>query len=234
MKKIIIILLLLTLTYSIVNIIIWNNDNIKTQEIITQINNKINPSNTKRILDINYLINKNTDTVAYIIVNNTNISYPILKTTNNSFYLNHSFDKTYSNSGWVFMDYKNNNFNDQNTVIYAHARLDGTMFGTLKNVLKKNWYNNKDNHIITIITKDKTIYYQVFSTYTIDTEDYYIQTSFKDKNEYSIFLNTIQNRSIYNYNLKLNTNDKILTLSSCYTNNKKVVLHAKLIQIKID
>ena len=36
----------------------------------------------------------------------------------------------------------------KNNIIYAHARKDKTMFGTLKNTLKKDWYDNKNNHII--------------------------------------------------------------------------------------
>ena len=95
------------------------------------------------------------------------------------------------------------------------------------NTIKKNWYINKDNHIVTLITKDKTFQYQVFSTYIIDTENYYITTHFNNDLDYQTFINTISKRSIYNYKVKLNTTDKILTLSSCYSNNKKIVLHAK-------
>ena len=227
MKKILLILILI-LAYSLFNILIWFKDNNHTKELIEEINNGIIPSNNEKIININYLIHKNKDTVGYIIVNNTNISYPFLKTSNNSFYLNHSFDKTVSNSGWLFMDYRNNkNLNNKNTIIYAHARKDLSMFGTLKNTIKKYWYNNKDNHIIKVITKDNNYLYQVFSTYTIENESYYITTDFKSDKEYKNFLDTIKQRSIYNYKIKLNTNDRILTLSSCYSNNKKIVLHAK-------
>jgi len=215
------------LIYSLLNIALWIKDNNKTEELITEINKEYNPSTKDKILDLSYLKKINKDTVGYIIVKNTNISYPFVQAKDNSYYLNHSFDKTYSNAGWLFMDYKNNNFNDQNTIIYAHARIDGTMFGTLKNTIKKNWYKNKDNHIITIILNDKTIHYKVFSSYTIETEDYYITTNFDNENDYSLFLKTIQKRSVYNYNVNLNVNDKILTLSSCYSNSKKIVVHAK-------
>jgi sortase B len=86
---------------------------------------------------------------------------------------------------------------------------------------------NKSNHLITIITKNNTYYYQIFSSYIINNENYYITTDFKDDKEYINFLNIINKRSIYNYNVKLNSQDKILTLSSCYNNNKKIVVHAK-------
>ena len=38
------------------------------------------------------------------------------------------------------------------------------------------------------------------------------------------------NRSSYDFNTKINSNDKILTLSTCYNDSDKVVLHAKLIK----
>ena len=84
---------------------------------------------------------QNKDTVAFIKVNGTNINYPVVQTTDNSFYLNHSFDKNYNSAGWVFLDYRNdiNNLND-NTIIYAHSMLNNTMFGSLKNILNNNWF----------------------------------------------------------------------------------------------
>ena len=57
---------------------------------------------------------KNPDTVGWIKVDNTNINYPYVQTTDNSFYLNHSFDKSYNEAGWVFLDYRNNNNLDNN------------------------------------------------------------------------------------------------------------------------
>ena len=137
MKKIILLLSIILFFYCLLNIIIWHIDNKHTKDIIIEINKGIIPNNNERIIDLNYYIKMNKDTIGFLIVKNTNIKYPFVQTNNNSYYLNHSFDKTQSNSGWLFMDYKNN-FDDKNIVIYAHARKDGSMFGTLKNTIKKN------------------------------------------------------------------------------------------------
>ena len=48
--------------------------------------------------------------------------------------------------------------------------------------------------------------------------------------EYQLFLNTLQKRSAYNFNTSLNETDRILTLSTCYNEKEKVVMHAKLIK----
>ena len=130
------------------------------------------------------------------------------------------------------MDYRNKlDGTDKNIVIFGHNTRDGSMFGTLINTLKKEWYEKEDNHIIVLVTEEKTYKYQVFSTYSIVPEDYYIKTSFNNKWEYSRFVQKIKERSIYDYGVKVDRYDKILTLSSCIgEGEKRVVLHAKLLK----
>lgn len=174
---------------------------------------------------------KNPDTVAYLKVNNTNIDYIVVKGQDNSYYLNHNFNKEYNISGWVFTDYRNKiDSNDKNLVVFAHDTKDGSMFGSLKNILKENWYTNKDNQVIDFVTEDGLLRYQVFSVYKINNEDYYINVIFLE-NEFSDFVNTIKSRSIYNFNVDVAENDNILTLSTCSDGGlKRIVLHAKLIK----
>ena len=182
-------------------------------------------------VDFNELEKKNSDTVAWINVNNTNINYPIVQTNNNDYYLNRSYDKTWNDAGWVFMDYRNNNnLNDKNTIIYAHSRLDKTMFGSLSKVLKNDWYKNKDNHIIKMSTPTENSLWQIFSVYKIEEETYYITTDFENDNTYMEFLNTIKDRSKYNFNVTLNSSDSIITLSTCYSETERTVVHAKKIK----
>lgn len=50
------------------------------------------------------------------------------------------------------------------------------MFGTLKNILNKDWYENEENHKVILVTEKGTYYYQVFSIYSRKPEDYYINT----------------------------------------------------------
>lgn len=130
------------------------------------------------------------------------------------------------------MDYRNNVDNlSNNTILYAHGRLDKTMFGSLKDVLSDEWLNNKDNYVVRLSSVNYNTLWQVFSVYTIKEESYYITTSFNNNMEYSKFIDTLSKRSFHKFNVDVNDKDKILTLSSCYNNNgERVVLHAKLIK----
>lgn len=239
--KTLMIIFVIGIIISLVNIIIWYFQNKENNDIKEELNNLVeivDNNNNDDTIDNKYNINfkelkeKNSDTVAYLSVNNTNINYVVVKGNDNSYYLKHNFNKNYNRSGWIFMDYHNKfDGSDKNIVIYGHNTRDGSMFGTLRNVIKNNWYSNKDNHIITLISEKETLYYQVFSTYSIKVEDYYINTKFKDDNEFDKFVKTLKKRSVYDYKTEVNGSDSILTLSTCTGNGtKRMVLHAKKIE----
>ena len=246
------------LIYSIVNIKNWKKDNDSTEEEINSIyktvsvdevsdGETVNSKNQKKesiywsyikmnmiTVDFTDLIKQNKDTKGWIQVNGTNINYPFVQSNDNAYYLNHSFNKKKNEAGWVFLDYRNDINNlSKNNIIYAHSRLDKTMFGSLKNILKSNWYNDTDNHIIKLSTETENTLWQVFSVYDIKTENYYITTDFKNDEEFQKFINTISSRSKLKFDATVDVNDTILTLSTCYKTDEKVVLHAKLIKKEV-
>lgn len=251
-------ILFITLNISIYNIIKWKLDSNKTNEEINTIQENTNIEEVKdnkgteiikqaekipkenpywdyikmNMIDVNFnnLKKINSDVVGWIKVNGTNINYPFVQSKDNKYYLTHSFSKSYNNAGWVFLDYRNNNINNRNTIIYAHGRTDKTMFGTLRKVLNNGWINNTNNYVIKISTEKENSLWQIFSIYHIPTTNDYLQTEFKDKREYQRFLNILKNRSNHNFNTSITSNDTILTLSTCYNDSEKMVVHAKLIK----
>lgn len=251
-------ILFITLNISIYNIIKWKLDSNKTNEEINTIQENTNIEEVKdnkgteiikqakkipkenpywdyikmNMIDVNFdnLKKINSDVVGWIKVNGTNINYPFVQSKDNKYYLTHSFSKSYNNAGLVFLDYRNNNINNRNTIIYAHGRTDKTMFGTLRKVLNNGWINNTNNYVIKISTEKENSLWQIFSIYHIPTTNDYLQTEFKDEREYQRFLNILKNRSNHNFNTSITSNDTILTLSTCYNDSEKMVVHAKLIK----
>ena len=238
-------------------IIDWEKDNKKINKIekeieedvvVKEIKDKgesINPPDDKNSdywyyinfpfndVDFTELIKKNSDTVGFINVRGTNINYPIVQASDNDYYLNHAFDKSYNEAGWVYMDYRNNNFTDFNTIIYGHGRLNKTVFGSLKNVLDEKWQNNRDNYIVTISSLTTNYVYQIFSLYTIPSETYYIQTKFANDFRKNKWITEMNNRNIAPINSPANINDKVITLSTSQNNDGgRIVVHAKLIKIQ--
>ena len=244
---------------SIVNILKWTIDNKKTDkqtEIITNIKvieEVTDDENTEIIeqpitidknapywnfikmnlidADFNELKQINKEVRGWIQVNGTNINYPYVQASDNDFYLNHSFDKSSNGAGWIFMDYRNNPQEfDKNTIIYGHGRSNTSMFGTLKNILKSSWFKDSNNYVIKLATEQENSLWEVFSVYKIPTTSDYLQIKFSSDEEFQNFANKLIERSSYNFNTPVNSTDKIITLSTCWNNEEKVVMHAKLIK----
>lgn len=185
-------------------------------------------------VNLNYYIQKNSETVAWLQVNGTKVNYPVVQHSDNTFYLEHDFYQRKTTNGWIFGDYRNNfeNFNN-NTIIYGHNLINNTMFGSIPDLLNNQWFSNKNNHYIKLSTKNTNSIWQIFSIYKIEPTTDYLQAKFNSTTAYQEFLNTIKNRSVYDFNLELNYTDKIITLSTCDDiGTKRVVVHAKLINIE--
>ena len=182
-------------------------------------------------IDFPALLARNSDTVGWIEVSNTDVSYPIVQAKDNEYYLTHSFRKTENGAGWIYLDYRSSlNEPDRNTIIYGHNRRDGTMFTTLKKLLRNDWTPN-DAPKITIATPDSQSAWQVFSAYTYEPEMYYLTTDFATTEDFKIFVETIKKRSSFNLDVPITNMDKVLTLSTCDDGAKqRIVVHAKLIQ----
>jgi sortase B len=197
--------------------------NIETNAVVEYLN-----------IDLSQYINQNTDTVAWLQVNGTNINYPVVQHDNNEYYLDHDFYKRKTNIGWVFADYRNN-FNelDNNTILYAHNLINRTMFGQLPYLTGNNWLSNPNNFYIKLSTRKENTIWQIFSVYKIEPTIDYLQVRFYSAENYQKFLNTIKNRSSHNFNVDVTYKDKIITLSTCDdTGTKRVVVHGKLISLE--
>ncbi len=176
------------------------------------------------------LTSKNSDTVAWLKVNNTKVDTAIVQADDNKFYLNHDFDKDWNSLGWAFADYRNN-FPDLslNTILYGHTYKRTLVFSSLINVLSKDWLNNEENYYIEFTTSKAKSIFKIFSIYTIKKTNDYLDTDFTEE-EYNEFINLVKGRSIRDFNTDVVYGDKILTLSTCYNTSKyRLVIHAKLI-----
>ena len=183
-------------------------------------------------VDFADLIKKNSETVGWLKVNNTNVNYSVVQHNDNEYYLKHDFNQRYNINGWVYADYRDNfeRFGT-NTIIYAHNMTNRTMFGSLVWVLKDSWYKNTENQFIKVSTPTSNTVWKIFSIYTVKPEVFYLKTYFDTEEEHKSFLETIKGRSIYNFDEEITTDNKVLTLSTCTDDGtKRIVIHSKLIK----
>ncbi len=237
-----IIISLITIVWSSYSIITWYLENKKNSAVIEDVRSSISFEETvvvvdeetkeeTKAIDFSELLNKNSDTVGWIKVNNSNIDYPVVQSTDNNYYLTHSFNKSYNSAGWIFADYRNKfDGKDKNIILYGHHRKDGSMFASVANALDESWCKNKENQVVTFYTPKGTFKYQIFSSYRIPAETYYTTTYFSSDDNYLNFLKELERRSVYDYNVDLNKKQPIITFSTCgATSSTRIVIHAQKI-----
>lgn len=222
------------------NLNVQNDTYVEPNDETISSENQINSNETEETIinekkykiDFEYLKSQNSDIIGWIKVEGTKIEYPVVKTSDNNFYINHNFYKNKSKSGWIFADYRNKlNGNDKNIIIYGHNMRNDSMFGTLEKVLTSSWYEKEENRNVVFITENEYSIYRVFSIYQTKTlsDSYYVTTDFYDL-EYEEFIVNLKNRSIVNFEERVDTN-QILTLSTCTDDSKnRIVLHAQKIE----
>ena len=178
----------------------------------------------------NNLYDKYEDYRGWIKVDNTNIDYPIVQGKDNSFYLDKDINKNYVSSGSIFMNYLNNGFNDENTVLFGHHMRNKTMFAQLTKFKDKDFFNQ--NNLIKIEDENNTYTYEVFSVYVADLNNKdYLKVNFNNEQDKENYINYIKNRSLYKKDIEVNSSDDIITLYTCSYefDDARTIVHGKLI-----
>ena len=164
----------------------------------------------------------NRDFVGWIRVDNADVNYPIMQTTNNEYYLTHTYKRQNNTRGSIYMDYRNNkNLQDRLTIIYGHNPHDGTMLHTFVDKYKD--YNFwKNNRYIYINSLNHQYIYEVFCAMVVNVEDqdaddyfYYLYTNLPSDEDFLNFIAACNSRSMYQTDLEITPNDKIVTISTC-------------------
>lgn len=176
---------------------------------------KLTPEEARKA-DFEKLFRINPDVKGWIKIASLGISYPIVQYKNNDYYLNKDIYRKKNVSGSIFIDYRNNPFEDTNTIIYGHNMKNDSMFGKLDMIREGIVGKNVE---IVILTSDATYRYDVFSAYEIKPEEFDINASLK----------SILNKSEIDFEKPIRKEDKYITLFTCTDSaEKRTVVHAYL------
>ena len=182
-------------------------------------------------VDVTALREVNRDIIGWLLVDDTDISYPILHTTDNVKYLTTAYDGTRSNSGSIFMNaYNAADFSDQNTLIYGHHMRDKSMFGKLMEFEDPDFLNN--HRTFTIYTDTRTLKYDIFAAYVTYSASFVYTDHFDYTWDYYNYIEKSLKSSIADMGVSVTTDDKIVTLSTCTSRGNRAerfVVQGKLV-----
>lgn len=158
---------------------------------------------------------ENPDIVGYIQIPNTNISYPVVQTGNNEFYLYHDLRWNRSLHGSIFLDYENNLYElwDDNTIIYGHNMRDGSMFHNIRHYFREDFFRNH-SYILLDTPHEETVW-DVFSFFRTHIRFCYLTTNWSNAVDFFNFMVELQDMSLHSTDIVISPNDQILILSTC-------------------
>ncbi len=185
----------------------------------------------KNPIDFEELKEINPDIVAWLKVRAIDMSYPVVQGEDNDYYLHHTFENEEVFSGCLFVNCDNkDDFTDQNTIIYGHNMKDGSMFATLKKFQDEETFDK--SKYFWIFTEDLIFQYRIFSARVVSWEGDTYRTTFSEKKFSELIEASIEDSVVDNAGVKVDTDDKIVTLSTCTGDDEtRFVVVGKLTQI---
>ena len=182
-------------------------------------------------LGVEYLRGLYSDTYAYIVIDGTDVSYPVMRAKNNEFYLNRAYTGEYSPIGSVFADHrcKDRPEDNYNTVLYAHNLAYGGMFHAVEEMCRDR--ELFENALVRLYTADCEYVYKLVAVYETVSDGDYFETEFADGAEFAGFKDSVISKSAHKTDTQ-DTDGVMLTLSTCTNRQQsgRYALHAILVE----
>lgn len=203
------------------------NSNMEEYKNDTSAETQITSSLPENPINFDKLKATNEDVYAWINIPDTNIDYAVVQSSadkDDLFYLDHNIDGNYEFAGMIFSQKHNSlDFTDPVTVLYGHNMKNGSMFSDLHKFENTDFFNEHDS--IYIYTPGHIFTYTVVSAYVYDDRHILNTFDFSKKKDLKEYINSLTepHAMVCNVrdNISVSVNDRILTLSTCTSNDSQ-------------
>lgn len=181
-------------------------------------------------IDLKSLQEVNPEVIGWVLIPDTEISYPLMQHENNDYYLNHTWKNSGNFMGSIFIDSQNAaDFSDFNTILYGHSMNDGSMFGMLDNYSDPEFLQAHPSIYIMI---ESGIYkYDIFAVHRAGMKTIAFGMKMNTEKKRQEFIDFALDYSEYDTGIVPTTDSKMLTLATCSYSRHKVRL---VVQATID
>lgn len=176
---------------------------------------------------------ENPDVVAWLLVPNTLINYPVVQGDDNQYYLEHSWQGKKNVSGSIFLEATNSaDLKDFRSILYGHSMADSTMFGSLHRYSQQQYW--EDYPYIYLVTEEGVLRYEIYSGYKAEIDSNTYALHLDREADQKAFIQITLDRSEIDTGIQPAHTDRILTLSTCVGNAYyRRVVHARLAMIEV-
>lgn len=171
--------------------------------------------NKNNVININFnkLTKEYPQTVGWLHFENIEISYPVMQSQDNSYYLDHLPDGTENASGSIFADFRNYSLEkDSNYIIYGHNMKNDTMFGLLDKYNSQDFYN--ENSYFYYLTPKKQYKVNIIAGCMVNSDSEIYRTDLKEDEMVDLVKNLTLS-STFKSKTNYKKGQKIITLSTC-------------------
>ncbi|MGL4546547.1 class B sortase [Eubacterium aggregans] len=166
----------------------------------------------------------NADIIAWLTVTDTGIDYPVAQYTDNNKYVFTSAMGSYAPSGCPFLDYQNkSDFSDLVNIIYGHHMAQGAMFGDLEKFKGQHYFEKHSQGILHVGGQTYGLFF--FAFLQVDSYDNAIYNP--TTNNLEVYIETLQQKSMWYRNTNVSTTDHFILLSTCtsdITNGRHILV----------
>lgn len=171
------------------------------------------------------LLEETPNLVGWLTLEGCKIDNPVIQGEDNEFYLNHSADGNYKYEGTLFLGVEADVLEkNRNMVIHGHNMANGRMFGNLSRYDPTRGEQQalkflKENPTFTFNTLYEENTYKIAAVMIVDADEdpffNYLYNDFSSDEVFDRFCLFITRRSMFNTGVDLNSEDKLVMLSTC-------------------
>ena len=163
----------------------------------------------------NLRYNVNPEIVGWIYCPDTVINYPITQHGDNRYYLDVNSDGHGSASGSIFLDCANSSaFRDANNILYGHHMMDNSMFGSLYNWNKQEYY---EQHPVMYLNTAESGNYRIdiFASFEAPAGGEAFDIYFPSDGKYNQYVLWLKETSNIDVPITPTDNQPLLSLTTC-------------------
>ena len=222
--NIILVIVIIVFLFSLVKLVTMlvpyykgESDYKKVKELIVEIDKEEENEEPSFVVDFDSLKDMNPDTIGWIRFDEPSIiSYPVVKSKDNTEYLTKTFSENDNKLGTIFVDMNNSSdFNDKNTIIYGHNMAVGDQMFTRIIDYESQEFMEAYPYFYIYTPDNKEHKYKVFAAGVVKEDADNYRMSFSDSSDFEEFINICKSSSYYDTKVEVNKDSKIVTLSTC-------------------
>lgn len=176
----------------------------------------------------------NPEVFGWLVIEGTNIDYPLVQAQNNSKYVNTNVEGKFSLAGSIFLDCRNDNsFTNVNHVVYGHNLSKDAMFGELEEFGNESFF---DQHPCgKIFYDDQWHKIEFFAFAHADAYDSVIfNADLKGETGNQTYLDYVKEKASIFKDLSFTSDEHYISLSTCTSNttNGRHILIGRIVDME--